>query len=341
MDLDMRLVRYFVAVADELHFGRAAAKLYISQPALSKQIRKLESEVGTQLLVRDSRHVELTSRGEHFLEDARQLLALADRMRRTPETNTVRIAHIFELDTSRQVADAFSSEYDDVQLVERSMDSARQLDALLSEQLDVAVLRVTPKMLAERPTGWQRRLLRLEPMWLVGRPGDEPRDSVSLHERPVEVFADAVGSGLYNVHGEYLAAFERADPRRAALARQPRNVPALPRGRAAARGSRRSPSSSRAMPSGTPRPASPSTGPLELQPAYPWWVAWREDDPSEATNAFVTSAQRPLGEERVAAARPWADAAVAAGGRPWRPGAAVRRWHRGTGRVLPRNENTF
>src|SRR6476619_8284260 len=93
MDLDLRLVRYFVAVAEELHFGRAAAKLYISQPALSKQIRKLESEVGTQLLVRDSRHVELTARGEHFLENARQLLALADRMRRTPETNTVRIAH--------------------------------------------------------------------------------------------------------------------------------------------------------------------------------------------------------------------------------------------------------
>ena len=60
MDLDMRLVRYFVAVADELHFGRAAAKLYISQPALSRQIRKLESDIGTQLLVRDSRHVALT-----------------------------------------------------------------------------------------------------------------------------------------------------------------------------------------------------------------------------------------------------------------------------------------
>ena len=290
MDLDMRLVRYFVAVADELHFGRAAAKLYISQPALSKQIRKLESEVGTQLLVRDSRHVELTSRGEHFLEDARQLLALADRMRRTPETNTVRIAHIFELDTSRQVADAFTSEYADVQLVERSMDSARQLDALLSEQLDVAVLRVTPKMLAERPSGWQRRLLRLEPMWLVGRPGDEPRDSVSLHERPVEVFADAAGSGLYNVHGEYLDAFERQT--RVAL-RWLGNPGTFQHCLAAVRRARE-PAYTLEFESYAKRYAEagiPIHRPLELQPAYPWWVAWREADQSEATNAFVRSAQ--------------------------------------------------
>ena len=61
MDFDLRLVRYFVVVADELHFGRAAAKLYISQPALSKQIRKLEGVVGEPLLIRDSRHVRLTS----------------------------------------------------------------------------------------------------------------------------------------------------------------------------------------------------------------------------------------------------------------------------------------
>ena len=290
MDLDIRLVRYFVAVADELHFGRAAAKLYISQPALSKQIRKLESEVGTQLLVRDSRHVELTARGEHFLENARQLLALADRMRRTPETNTVRIAHIFELDTSRQVADAFSSEYDGVQLVERSMDSARQLDALLSEQLDVAVLRVTPKMLAERPTGWQRRLLRLEPLWLVGRPGDDPRDSVSLHERPVEVFADAAGSGLFNVHGEYLAAFERET--RVAL--RWRGNPGTFQHCLAAVRRAREPAFTMEFESYAKRYAEadiPIHRPMELQPAYPWWVAWRDDDPSEATNAFVTTAQ--------------------------------------------------
>ena len=82
MDLDLRLVRYFVAVADELHFGRAAARLYVSQPALSKQIRKLESQLGEPLLVRDSRHVTLTARGERFYEDARELLAMAERLQR-------------------------------------------------------------------------------------------------------------------------------------------------------------------------------------------------------------------------------------------------------------------
>src|SRR5215471_2196724 len=108
MDLDLRLVRYFATVAEELHFGRAAARLYVSQPALSKQIRKLEEQVGEPLLVRDSRHVALTARGQRFYQDAQRLLAIADTMQQAPQARGVRTAHVFELSTSRTVADAFA-----------------------------------------------------------------------------------------------------------------------------------------------------------------------------------------------------------------------------------------
>jgi DNA-binding transcriptional LysR family regulator len=80
--LDLRRLRYFVAVAEELHFGRAAARLYITQPVLSRQIRVLEQELGTELFARSSRDVNLTRAGEQLLEDGRMLLVAAEAARR-------------------------------------------------------------------------------------------------------------------------------------------------------------------------------------------------------------------------------------------------------------------
>jgi DNA-binding transcriptional LysR family regulator len=81
-DVDLRKLRYFVAVAEQLHFGRAAEALHIAQPVLSRQIRALEDELKAQLFVRDKRATELTPAGRQLLADAGPLLASADALRR-------------------------------------------------------------------------------------------------------------------------------------------------------------------------------------------------------------------------------------------------------------------
>ena len=78
MNIELRHLRYFVAVAEELHFGRAAARLNISQPPLSPADPDPEQQVGARLLARTNRSVALTSAGKQFLADSRQILGLVN-----------------------------------------------------------------------------------------------------------------------------------------------------------------------------------------------------------------------------------------------------------------------
>jgi DNA-binding transcriptional LysR family regulator len=310
MDLDLRLVRYFVAVAEDLHFGRAAARLYVSQPALSKQIRKLEEQVGEPLLVRDSRHVTLTARGKRFYDDARELLAVADRLQRPARPGGIRVAHVHELATSRDVCDAYARSFPGVPLLEHALDSNAQLEALLANRLDVAIARVTPQMVAEHPRGWHHRLLRLEPLVVVGGTDEGAADTASLVDQPVEVFADPVESGSYNAHGTYLTALERdlditltwlGTPGAFShcLAHVRRAEPHLAHLEYLSYGERYA------------EAGLPFRRPRECQPYYPWSLAWRADDTTSATLDFL---QVALG---VSANRGWLE--LSAGAPAWLP----------------------
>jgi DNA-binding transcriptional LysR family regulator len=112
-DLDLRLVRYFVALADELHFGRAAARLFISQQTLSAQIAKLESDLGVTLLDRTGRRARLTPAGQRFLRESRALLEQARRS-------------VDEVRAAQQVVRAASIN-DHIDTVPRSLESCRRL----------------------------------------------------------------------------------------------------------------------------------------------------------------------------------------------------------------------
>ena len=141
-------MRYFVAVAEELHFGRAAERLHIAQPSLSHQIRRLEGQLGVTLLDRTSRRVELTEAGRTLLTEGRRLLADSDRTARRVRTAaderlTVGFYGSAGSDHLPELLRAFAREHPNVELSVREL-LLDQLDELLAGAVDVAFSRLLP-----------------------------------------------------------------------------------------------------------------------------------------------------------------------------------------------------
>jgi DNA-binding transcriptional LysR family regulator len=146
MDLDLRKLRYFVAVADRLHFGRAAEELHIAQPALSRQIRALEQDLGASLFTRNRHGVVLTDAGRQLLADSGPLLASADAVRRRVTVaahGSRRLAVGFRTGIPViPAAQAFEARHPDVVVDVQRIEWDDQAPMLLDGRIDVGYVRL-------------------------------------------------------------------------------------------------------------------------------------------------------------------------------------------------------
>lgn len=145
-------MEYFLAVAEEQHFGRAAGRLHMSQPPLSHQIRLLEKELGVELFVRTTRHVELTAAGSELLAGARQSLAQLDHAIDSAQRIQGGAAGILRLGfvstvASRKLSEwlhGYREQHPDVELQLFHLTSAQQAAALQEGSIDVGFCRAPP-----------------------------------------------------------------------------------------------------------------------------------------------------------------------------------------------------
>lgn len=148
--MELRHLRYVVALAEELHFGRAAARLGISQPPLSQQLAALEAELGVRLFDRSRREVRLTTAGALFVEEARTTLLAAERARAVAlqaergELGELRMGLFASAPLSRGIAGAigeFRTAYPGARLVLTEAPSQQQIQRITQGELDVGFLR--------------------------------------------------------------------------------------------------------------------------------------------------------------------------------------------------------
>ncbi len=179
--MELRLLRYFVAVADERHFGRAAARLHMTQPPLSRAIRQLEGDLDVVLLQRSASGVELTDTGRVLYAEAAVLLEQAEqaRARVTAVAGSARLTVGTVADSagelSHQVAATFHARHPEVSIRFREADFTEPTAGLRAGLVDVALTRAPFD-----ETGLTVRTLRLDPIGVVLRADDPLADRACL-----------------------------------------------------------------------------------------------------------------------------------------------------------------
>lgn len=209
INIELRHLRYFLAVAEELNFGRAAEKLNISQPPLSQQIQALEAQIGATLFERNNRNVRLRPRqakrstkqaGEYCTKWSRHLRTPPARLKRG-EIGELRIGFTSSAPFIRAVSRSllhFRQRYPDVYLQMLELNTKQQIDPLLSGKLDIGVMRNNPL-----PADLQHQLLLHEALVAVVHEthalAGQPHISVrQLANEPFVFFAREVGTALYD-----------------------------------------------------------------------------------------------------------------------------------------------
>jgi DNA-binding transcriptional LysR family regulator len=206
--MELRHIRYFLAVAEERHFTRAAARVGIGQPPLSQQIKDLETEIGTRLFHRVAHGAELTAAGEAFLKAVEEMPSLAERAKRAAqrasrgEVGSLRVGFttlsVFNGVVPAAIR-AFRRAYGDVELALEEASTTRLVAGLKEGSLDVAFLR--PGDAAREAL--QLRLLYEEPM-IAALPASHPAvaqqavDLATLRLDPFLLFPRPVGPRLYD-----------------------------------------------------------------------------------------------------------------------------------------------
>jgi DNA-binding transcriptional LysR family regulator len=151
--MELRHLRYFAVVAEEQHFGRASQRLFVAQPALSRQIQEIEGELGVTLFDRIGRNVRLTEAGRTFLQEAQGVLAQVERATRRAQQaargqiGSLRIGFVPSMAQTRLVPQMFAqfrSTYPEIDLELRVEFSDSQLDALRKRQISLGFLYFFP-----------------------------------------------------------------------------------------------------------------------------------------------------------------------------------------------------